>query len=206
MLKLAVAVEEVLGIAPEHPLLLSTGVPHHPLDELKLLFGLIQPPERHQAISQVQPGIADDFRIGPFLLQCHLQRLRIQYQSAPVILEFAINPPQRVETAPLEKRVTIPFASDKGIVEQRERLLVLPFAAAVQRLIPLVLDAQGFLPTVFSCAAIAFQGRKGRVEVAGEPLYYAADQNVPDRDEVERRDIVASWERTYGADERVPEA
>ena len=41
---------------------------------------------------------------------------------------------------------------------------------------------------------------------AGELLYYAADQNVPDRDEVERRDIVASWERTYGADERVPEA
>ena len=41
---------------------------------------------------------------------------------------------------------------------------------------------------------------------AGELLYYAADQNVPDRDEVERREIVASWERTYGADERVPEA
>lgn len=41
---------------------------------------------------------------------------------------------------------------------------------------------------------------------AGELLYYDADQNVLDQDEVESRDIVASWERTYGADERMPEA
>ncbi len=41
---------------------------------------------------------------------------------------------------------------------------------------------------------------------AGELLYYDAGQDTLGADEVDSRDIVARWERTFGADERVPDA
>ena len=40
---------------------------------------------------------------------------------------------------------------------------------------------------------------------AGELLYYDADPAALDEDELESRDIVARWERTFGADEHPPE-
>lgn len=40
---------------------------------------------------------------------------------------------------------------------------------------------------------------------AGELLYYDPDPEALDEDEVESRDIVARWERTFGADEHPPE-
>lgn len=39
---------------------------------------------------------------------------------------------------------------------------------------------------------------------AGELLHYDADPNMVAEDEIESRDIVARWERTFGADERLP--
>ena len=40
---------------------------------------------------------------------------------------------------------------------------------------------------------------------AGDVLYYDADPLVLDEDEIESRDIVARWERIYGADEHPPD-
>lgn len=40
---------------------------------------------------------------------------------------------------------------------------------------------------------------------AGELLYYDPDPETLDEDEMESRDIVARWERTFGADEHPPE-
>jgi putative transcriptional regulator len=38
----------------------------------------------------------------------------------------------------------------------------------------------------------------------GELLHYEADPAMFDEEEVESRDIVARWERTFGADEHLP--
>ena len=41
--------------------------------------------------------------------------------------------------------------------------------------------------------------------MVGDVLFYDADPTVLDEDELESRDIVARWERIYGADEHPPD-
>jgi hypothetical protein len=57
-------VEEVLGVAPEHPAVLGAWVPDDALDDPEVGLRLVQAAEGEEAVPQVEPGVALDLGVG----------------------------------------------------------------------------------------------------------------------------------------------